>query len=213
MKTLPGAGVRAAVGLAALALLAASPARAQNLTFSTAGSFMGTGCTVASCNFSGFTLGYNGQSLSTYLAPSLVDLGAFFTQATGTSLPLTSIPAGVTFMLTISQTGPTAGTGSVSGTVGGSLAYNPSGSSLVFTPSSNSVNIGGATYNLVTDNTGNINIAAPTTNAGENPNSTIVKANATVSTVPEPATVALMGSGLLGLVAVGGMRRRNGKNG
>jgi hypothetical protein len=205
MKTLFGAKTKATLGFAALALLASSPANAQ-LTFSTSGMFSGTGCTLVQCNFGGFTLGYSGMSSTSYIAPSLVDLGSFFTQATGSTLPLTSIPAGVTFMLTISQTGPSVGSANVSGTVSGALAYNPSGSSLVFTPTSSTVNIGEASYALVTDNTGNINIAAPT--VGNNPNPTIIKANATVSTVPEPATVALMGTGLLGLVGVGSLRRR-----
>jgi hypothetical protein len=210
MKTLFGSKSKATLGLAALALLATSPAGAQNLTFATTGAFGGSAsCTVVQCSFGGFTLGYNGMASDTYIVPSLVDLGSFFTQASGTTLDLTSIPAGVTFTLTIQQSGPTAGFGVVAGNVSGGLAYSPSRSTLVFTPTSNTVNIGGATYNLVTDNSGNINIAAPT--QSNNPNPTIIKANATVSTVPEPATVALMGSGLLGLVGIGAVRRRANK--
>jgi hypothetical protein len=122
---------------------------------------------------------------------------------------LQTIPAGVTFTLTINQTSPSAGTGAFAGTVSGSLAFNPSFSSLIWTPSPSSLTLGLAgltgTYAIVLDNTGNFNIEAPTT--GSNPNQTVVKALITTpTTVPEPSTVALTATGLLGLIPV--IRRR-----
>jgi hypothetical protein len=121
---------------------------------------------------------------------------------------LQSIPAGVTFTLTINQTSPSAGTGAFAGTVSGSLAFNPSFSSLIWTPSPSSLTLGLAgltgTYAIVLDNTGNFNIEAPTT--GLNPNQTVVKALITTGTVPEPSTIALMATGMVGLIPV--IRRR-----
>jgi hypothetical protein len=106
------------------------------------------------------------------------------------------------FTLTINQTIPSVGTGNFVGTISGSLAFNPSFSSLIWTPSPNNLGIGIANYALVVDNTGNFNINAPTGDA--NPNATVVKAF--VSTVPEPSTVALMATGMFGLIPV--IRRR-----
>ena len=50
-------------------LLAASAAGAQ-VTFSTVGSFTGTGCTVSSCTFGGFTLSFMNAASTSYLTPS-----------------------------------------------------------------------------------------------------------------------------------------------
>ena len=118
-------------------------------------------------------------------------------------MPSTAIPASVVFTLVINQTSPVTGSTSTSGPIAGSLAYNPSQSSLVFTPMSSFLSIDGVRYTLITDNTGNINIAAPITT--QNPNNTIVKAN--VAVVPEPATIVLMGSGLAALGLFGARRR------
>ena len=184
-------------------LLAAAAAGAQ-VTFSTVGSFTGTGCTVSSCTFGGFTLSFMNAASTSYLTPSTLDLGMFRTSATGVTQPTTAIPANVMFTLMIEQSSPVAGSTSTSGPVSGTLAYNPSQSSLVFTPTSTFLSIDGVRYSLITDNTGNINIAAPITTS--NPNATIVKAN--VAVVPEPTTVVLMGSGLAALGFFGARRRK-----
>jgi hypothetical protein len=190
--------------LSALAatVLAASTAGAQ-VTFSTTGTFAGAGCGLMSCTFGTFTLGFQNAPSTAYLTPSTLDLGNFTTSSSASTATATMIPANVMFTLMINQTSPVAGSTSTSGPISGSLAYNPSQSSLVFTPMTSFLSIDGVQYRLITDNTGNINIAAPT--VGNNPNPTIIKAN--VAVVPEPATVALMATGLVG-VAITGFRRR-----
>jgi len=187
--------------------LGSLPLAAQTVTFSTVGTFSGGGCTATSCAFNGFTLSFTPVGSNSFGSGSLVDLGSFTTQCvTCTPGAVQSFPSGVTFTLTINQTGPSAGSGAFAGAVSGSLAFNPSFSSLVWTPSPSSLTLGtpglAGTYALVLDNTGNFNINAPTT--GENPNASVVKAF--VSTVPEPSTVALMATGMLGLVPA--VRRR-----
>jgi hypothetical protein len=71
---------------------------------------------------------------------------------------LQNFPSGVTFTLTVNQTSPSAGSGSVAGIVSGQIAFNPSFSSLVWTPSPSSLTLGTAgltgTYALILDNIG-----------------------------------------------------------
>jgi hypothetical protein len=189
--------------------LGALPLAAQTVTFSTAGAFSGGGCTTTSCAFDGFTLSFAPVASFSFLSGSLVDLGSFATQCVScTPGALQTFPSGVTFTLTINQSGPSAGSGAFAGSIAGQLSFDPSFSSLIWTPLPNSLTLGTpgltGTYALVLDNTGNFNIEAPTT--GENPNVTGVKAF--VTTTPEPSTVALMATGMLGLVPVVRRRRK-----
>lgn len=196
---------RTVVALATVALTAL-PASAQVVTYSTNGTLTGTGCVGNTCTVGAFFLTFLNAPLTSYVSPTLVDLGQFQTQFTGAvDATGTATFGGVNFNLMINQTGPSGGSASIFGPIAGTLSYNPSGSSLIFTPNVASVTIGLVTYRLVTDQTGNIGIQAPTTNGG-NPNPTSVKAN--VNVTPEPNTVVLMASGLFGLVPMVRRRRR-----
>jgi hypothetical protein len=196
---------KALVALAASALTASVASAQATVTFSTAGMFGGS-CAAASCTFGGFTLSFLNQASTAYLAPSVVDLGTFVTTAASGSEPSTPAPGGATFELIITQTSPTGGTAAVMGSIAGSLAYNPSQSSLVFTPTNGTTfTIGDVRYELIIDNvSGGVNIAAPI--GTQNPNNTIFKANVVV---PEPATVVLMGSGLAALGFFGARRKKS----
>jgi len=192
----------ALIGTAALTL-GSLPAAAQDVQFSTTGAFSGGGCTATSCAFGNFTLTFQPVGSTGFLNGSLVDLGSFFASCSGTSCAQTTFPAGVTFTLTINQTIPSGGTGNFAGTISGSLAFNPTLSALIWTPTTNTLQVGSpaANYSLVVDNTGNFNIEGP---SSTNPNETVVKAFVTAT--PEPSTVALMATGMFGLIPV--IRRR-----
>jgi hypothetical protein len=193
----------ALIGTTALAL-GSLPAAAQDVAFSTTGAFSGA-CTGTSCSFlPGFTLSFVPVGSNGFFSGSLVDLGTFNTSCSLSSCALTNFPSGVTFTLTINQTIPSAGSNQVIGTVSGTLAFNPTFSSLIWTPAPSTFSIGTANYTLVVDNTGNFNIEAPTTDA--NPNASVVKAF--VTTTPEPSTVALMATGMFGLIPVVRRRRK-----
>lgn len=199
---------RAALVGAATIALGALPALSQTVTYTTTGSFSGASCagTPTNCNFGSFTLTYQGGGGS-FLNGSLVDLGQFMIQCTTASCGMTDLPAGTTFTLTINQTAPSGGSGSFTQqTFTGSVAFNPDFSSLKWTPTQGSVTIGLTTYTLVTDNTGGINIAGPSSSSGQNPNTTVVKAF--VNVTPEPSSIALMATGIVGLVPLARRRRR-----
>ena len=85
---------RAGLVAAAAVALGALPASAQNLTFSTTGTFSGgsggTVCIATSCTSGGFTLSFSDAPAAGYLAPTLLDLGQFVVTAAGASQPLTA---------------------------------------------------------------------------------------------------------------------------
>ena len=211
-------GRAALIGAAAIAM-GALPAAAQQVTFTTIGSFSGPGCsafvtpTPNTCvQAGGWQITYlNGSGNVT--APTGIDLGQFSVQCTLASCAASPIAAGTTFNLMISQTNPTAGNGSFNGTLQGSIAFNPDQSTLTWITSAGALTIGGTTYTLVTDNfsactgiSNCINIASPNSGTNPaNPNTTTVKG---FVVTPEPSTIALMATGIFGLVPVAIRRRR-----
>jgi len=193
-------------GTVAIAL-GSLPVAAQTVTYTTSGAFSGTGCTTTSCVFGGFTLSYSAGT-GTYGPPvNNIDMGSFSLGFTvGSSGNPATIPGNVVFTLTVNQTSPSVDSGNfgTTGSVAGTIGWNPATGSLQWSPSNTSLTLGAATYVLVTDNTGKIGIVLPTPNTDQNPNITSIKADLT--TTPEPSTVALMATGMFGLIPV--IRRR-----
>jgi hypothetical protein len=199
---------RAALFSAAAMAIGAAPMLSQTVSYTTAGVFTGTGCAGATCTEGTFTLSFVGNvGPNAYLGGSQIDLGSFQVQCNNApaSCPMTAIPGGTTFTLTITQTSPSGGSGSFTGSVSGQVAFNPDFSSLIWTPTTSTLPIGQVTYHLTVDNTGNIGIPGPTLTS-QNPNVTQVKG--TVDVTPEPSTVAFMATGLIGLVPLARRRRR-----
>lgn len=200
----------AATGLA----LSATAAGAQDLSFCTQFSYTnsfasmscGLGDTRTFTNVGGTgaaTLTFTGQTLAFITAPSFADLGTVqVTGATGANQML----SGTQIFLRILQFAPaTPGMATVVGSMSGAIGGTSSTGIINWSTPSRFATINGVTYEVERLSLGQTSINAQTTGPQT------IRAFVTATTVPEPSTVILLGSGLALLGGVAARRRRQPK--
>ena len=207
--------------LFAILALGASEANADPITFSTSGTFScdilganqtcsggGTNAITLASPTGSLTITFHGTPSTTVNTPTFASFGSFQVSVTGSGMGASNIP----FALTITQTSPTVGSQTLPAIFSGAFTANSGIGQITFQvfPSNITVtaNIGGILYSLLPSQR-DIGLVPPATNNGVSTVQGFISGSASPGAIPEPATMVLLGTGLVGIA---GMVRKRSKS-